>query len=53
MNNLHNRRINEMRRTKKEEEYFYNQTETIAHKTDTINVIMPDEKNCISNVFTT
>lgn len=36
-----------------EEEYFNNQKETIAHKSDTINVIMPDDKNCISNVFTT
>lgn len=52
---LHNRRINEIRGTKEEEEeeYFNNQKETIAHKSDTINVIMPDDKNCISNVFTT
>ena len=46
---LHNRRTNEIRGT----EYFNNQQETIAHKSDTINVIMPDDKNCISNVFTT
>ena len=57
---LHNRRINEIRGTKEEEEeeeeeeeYFNNQKETIAHKSDTINVIMPDDKNCIGNVFTT
>ena len=37
---------------KRKKEYFNNQKETIAHKSDTINVIMADDKNCISNVFT-